>query len=125
MDSAFECRGDDGEVVAFLLVSDEFVHDFGQDACILHTLLTEIGVTANPVIQIKLRLSMTGQVNISIRRYCQIYRIRHYLLSQVPIYLVDLHSCTHVDRLYVGKALLFCEGLIYLLVLGDARVEVL
>jgi hypothetical protein len=125
LDGAFEGRGDDGEVVAFLLVSNEFVHDFGENACILHALLTEIGVTANSVIQIKLRLSMTGQVNISIGRNGQIDRIRHYFLRQVPIYLVDLDSCPDVDGLDVGKGLVLGESLIDLLVLGDAGVEIL
>ncbi len=125
MDGPFQGRGDDGQVFAFLRVGDEFVHDFGQDACVLHALLTEVGVAANSVVQIKLGLSMTGQVNISIGRNGQIDRIRHNFLRQVPIYLVDLDSCADVDGLDVGKGFVFGERLVDLLVLGDAGVEIL
>ena len=125
MNGAFEGRGDDGEVVALLRVGDEFVHDFGQDACVFHPLLAEIGVTADSVVQIKLGLSMAGQVNISIGRNGQIDRIRHNFLRQVPVNLVDLDSCADVNGLDVGKGLVLGEGLIDLLVLGNAGVEIL
>ncbi len=64
---AFEGRGDDGEVVTLLWVGDELVHDLGKDAGVLHAFLAEVGVAADSVIQIELRLAMTGQINISVR----------------------------------------------------------
>jgi hypothetical protein len=59
LDGALESRGDDGEVLALLRIGDKLLHDFGQDLGVFHSSLAQVGITADPVIEVELRFPMS------------------------------------------------------------------